>query len=186
MRPRVLLLPGLYDSGPEHWQSHWERSEPSMLRVVQRDWETPARQEWVDTLGAAIAAAGPEVVLAAHSTACALVAFWAAQTGGRVRAALLVGPSDTEAGSYPPGPVGWQPMPLVRLPFPSIVVASETDEYVSFERARAFAQAWGSEFRSIGRAGHINSTSGHGAWAEGRAMLADLLELPEADGSPAP
>ena len=79
-----------------------------MPRVVQRDWETPARQEWVDTLSVAVAATGPQVVLAAHSTACALVAFWTAQTGGRVRGALLVGPSDTEAGSYPPGPVGWQ------------------------------------------------------------------------------
>ena len=74
-------------------------------------------------------------------------------------------------------------MPLVRLPFPSIVVASENDEYVSLERAREFARAWGSEFRGIGGAGHINSTSGLGTWAEGRAMLKGLLDLAEMDRS---
>ena len=175
MRPRVLLLPGLYDSGPEHWHSYWERAEPLFLRVVQRDWESPSRHEWVGTLDAAVTTAGPQVVLAAHSTSCALVAFWASLTGGSVRGALLVGPSDTEARNYPPEPVGWQPMPLVRIPFPSIVVASENDEYVTLKRARAFAEAWGSEFRNIGRAGHINSASGLGAWPVGRAMLTELL-----------
>jgi hypothetical protein len=172
----VLLLPGLYNSGPEHWQSFWERSEPGFLRIEQQDWETPRRNDWVATLDHAVLGAGPEVVLVAHSTACALVVFWARATRHRVRGALLVGPSDTEAGSYPAGPVGWQPMPLDRLPFPSIVVASEDDEYVSLARAQHFAHAWGSAFRNIGHAGHINSASGLGAWPEGRAMLAELLD----------
>ncbi|MEO8634008.1 MAG: alpha/beta hydrolase [Gemmatimonadales bacterium] len=176
MRPRVLLLPGLYDSGPDHWHSHWERADPTFLRVVQRDWTTPARHDWVQTLDNEIAAAGPEVILAAHSTACALVAFWSVETGGRVGGALLVGPSDTEAASYPHGPVGWQPMPLERLPFPTLVVASEDDEYVSLHRARTFAKAWGSQFRNIGRAGHINSASGLGDWPAGRTMLTELRD----------
>lgn len=136
MRPRVLLLPGLYDSGPEHWHTHWERVEPSFLRVVQRNWESPSRGEWVGTLDAAVTAAGPQVVLAAHSTSCALVAFWAAETGRTVHGALLVGPSDTEAPGYPPGPSGWQPMPLGRIPFPTIVVASENDEYGTYSSVR--------------------------------------------------
>ena len=175
MRPRVLLLPGLYDSGPDHWHTHWERTNPSFLRVVQRNWEAPSRREWVSTLDAAVTDAGSKVVLAAHSTSCAMVAFWAAETGRTVQGALLVGPSDTEAPGYPPGPSGWQPMPLGRIPFPTIVVASENDDYVTIERARTFAAAWGSKFRNIGRAGHINSQSGLGDWPEGRALLSELL-----------
>src|SRR5665213_377498 len=136
---QVLLLPGLRDSDPEHWQSYWERSGAEFLRVVQRDWNKPDRSEWVATLERAVATSGPDVVLVAHSTACPLVAFWAAATARTVRGALLVAPSDTEAASYPIGPTGWRPMPMARLPFPSIVVASTSDEYVSMARAKEFA-----------------------------------------------
>jgi len=173
---RVLILPGLYDSGPDHWQSHWERSLPDAVRVNQRDWETPDCEEWVATLEGAVAEHGADVVLVGHSTGCALVAFWAASTARRVRGALIVGPSDTEAASYPKGPTRWTPMPMARLPFPSFVVASTDDEYVTIERAQRFASAWGSVFVNIGPAGHINSASGLGEWALGRELLAELVD----------
>jgi len=172
---RVLLLPGLFNSGPDHWQSYWERANSSCLRVVQRDWETPVRTDWVATLETAVADFGPDAVLVAHSTACALVAFWAAATSRTVRGALLVAPSDTEALTYPAGGKGWQPMPLAVLPFPSIVVASSDDEFCTLERGRVFAEAWGSRFVNIGAAGHINSASGLGAWSRGKKLLADLV-----------
>lgn len=181
MPPRVLLLPGLFDSGPEHWQSLWERADPSFLRVRQRDWNTPARTEWVATLDQAVSTHGPGVVLVGHSTACALVAFWAAAHHRRVRGALLVGPSDTEASSYPAGPTGFSPMPRQRLPFPAIVVASEDDEFVALGRASDFARAWGARLVNIGRAGHINSASGLGDWPSGRRLLDELLALPAPD-----
>ena len=176
---RILLLPGLYDSGPDHWQSHWERTLPNAVRIAQRDWESPARDEWVATLERAVAEHGSDVVLVGHSTACALIAFWAAQTSRTVRGALIVAPSDTEAPSYPDGPTGWTPMPMNLLPFPSIVVASTDDEYVSISRAQSFATAWGSSFISIGDAGHINSASGLGDWPRGRDLLAELIEASE-------
>jgi hypothetical protein len=173
--PRTtLILPGLYDSGPEHWQSHWERSSPGFKRVRQANWETPDRRDWVAALDAAVAGEPGEVVLAAHSTACALVAFWAAGSRRPIRGALLVGPSDTEAASYPVGPTGWRPMPLGRLPFPSILVASSDDEYVTLERAERFASAWGSRFVNAGPLGHINSASSLGDWPMGRALLESL------------
>ncbi len=175
---KIVILPGLYDSGPEHWQSHWERTLPAIVRVAQRDWETPAREEWVAMLERTVAEHGPDVVLVGHSTACALIAFWAAQTSRTVRGALVVAPSDTEAPSYPKGPTGWTPMPTNRLSFPSTVVASTNDEYVTIERARSFAIAWGSTFVSIGDAGHINSASALGDWPRGRELLAELLGTP--------
>ncbi|MDQ2766073.1 MAG: alpha/beta hydrolase, partial [Gemmatimonadota bacterium] len=91
---------------------------------------------------------------------------------------LLVGPSDTEAASYPNGPTGWSPMPMARLPFPSIVVASTDDEYVTIERAQSFADAWGSLLVNIGAAGHINSASNLGEWPLGRELLAELTDPP--------
>lgn len=176
---KILLLPGLYDSGPDHWQSHWERTLPNTARIVQRDWSTPAREEWVATLERAVAEHGSDVVLVGHSTACALIAFWALQTSRTVRGALIVAPSDTEAPSYPEGPTGWAPMPMNLLPFPSIVVASTDDEYVSLERAKAFATAWGSSFIVIGNVGHINSASALEDWPRGRELLTELIEASE-------
>jgi predicted alpha/beta hydrolase family esterase len=177
---RVLILPGLWNSGPEHWQTHWERADASFVRVEQRDWVNPVRWEWVAVLEAAVAAVGPDVVLAAHSAGCALAAFWAAATTRAVRGALLVAPADTEAASFPDGPSGWRPMPLAALPFPSIVVASRDDPFVTIDRARLFAQAWGSRLVDAGAAGHLNAASGLGAWPRGRALVDGLLGVPNA------
>jgi predicted alpha/beta hydrolase family esterase len=152
-----------------------------MRRVMQDDWERPRCADWIARLEDAILAT-PDAVLVAHSSSCALVAHWAstAGSGRRVRGALLVAPSDTEAASYPAGPTGFAPMPLRRLPFPSVVVASTNDPYVTAARARTFAEAWGSRFVTIGDAGHINSQSSLGDWPAGFALLQELREEPAA------
>jgi predicted alpha/beta hydrolase family esterase len=91
-----------------------------------------------------------------------------------VRGALLVAPSDVEAPNYPEGTDGFRPMPLERLAFSTIVVASRDDIWVDFSRAESFARAWGSRFVDVGDRGHINSDSKLGAWPEGQALLGSL------------
>ena len=173
--PRILVVPGLWNSGPKHWQSRWETNDPSsVVRVVQRDWETPRREDWVAAVEEAVAKAGPNLVLAGHSTACATLAFWAPQTRQRVKGLLLVAPSDTEGPSYPKGPTGFSPMPLAPLPFPSIVVASSDDPFVTLARARTFAHAWGAELVEAGPLGHINSDSDLGMWPLGQQLVERL------------
>jgi uncharacterized protein len=172
---RVLILPGINNSGPRHWQSLWERENPDFKRVQQREWDAPVRAEWVERLQNEISSSDVPATLVAHSSACALVAHWASHHTGPVRGALLVGPSDPEAASYPPGPRGFAPMPLIRLPFRTIVVASTNDYYVTAERAAYFAQCWGSSITFVGNAGHINSDSGLVSWPEGFALLRELL-----------
>lgn len=178
MNTTTLILPGLFNSGPDHWQSHWERLDASCRRVVQADWDAPHCLDWVRTLDDAIATAAGDVVLVAHSSSCALVSHWAARASelqlGRVRGALLVAPSDPDGPNYPDGPSGFSPMPLGPLPFPSILVASTNDMYVSLAQARSYAFAWGSRLVVIGAAGHINSESGLGRWLDGYALLREL------------
>ena len=171
MFENVLILPGLWNSGPQHWQSRWEALHPGMVRVNQADWETPAYADWAATLEAAVAASPAPPILVGHSSACALVARWSQATSRAAKAALLVGPSDTDAPSYPAGPTGFSPMPLGRIPFPTIVVASDDDPYVSLERARLFAASWHSELVIVPGAGHLNSDSGLGDWPDGLALL---------------
>ena len=74
---RTLILPGLHDSDPGHWQSRWEARDDTLLRVIQDDWETPHCADWIAKLDQALALTGPDTVLVAHSAGCALVAHWA-------------------------------------------------------------------------------------------------------------
>lgn len=170
----VLILPGLNDSGPQHWQTLWMRGRPGFRRVEQRDWETPRMGDWIANLDAAVREAGPRALLVAHSAGCALVAHWAAAHPRPIRGALLVAPSDPERPSFPAGPTGFAPLPLTPLPFPSTVVASSDDPYAPLARARRSASAWGSRLVEIGAAGHINSASGLGEWPAGLELLCEL------------
>jgi predicted alpha/beta hydrolase family esterase len=176
----VLLVPGLSNSGPEHWQSLWQTKHPEYHRVQQEDWETPRREDWVRMLHACILQIESPVLLAGHSLACTTIAHYAAKHSdcqGRVAAAFLVAPSDVEAPTYPPGSTGFDPMPLRKLPFRSVVVASTDDPYVTLARAEFFAHSWGSRLIKIADAGHINTASGHGPWPEGEAWLEQLREI---------
>src|ERR1700749_3225650 len=152
-----FVLPGLNSSGPRHWQTRWEELY-GFTRIHQQDWDYPDKDDWIHTLHETIAPFPPrQVVLIGHSLACATVAYWADRYNKPIKGAFLAAPSDTEAPSYPPGTTGFTPMPLNRLPFPSIVVASANDYYVSLERAQYFAGQWGSRFVALGKIGHINS-----------------------------
>ncbi|UOG75808.1 alpha/beta fold hydrolase [Hymenobacter tibetensis] len=174
MPSTILIVTGLGNSGPEHWQTHWEQHY-GYRRVEQHNWDEPVRADWVQTLDAAVATADPHVVLVAHSLACATIAHWAATTQHRIAGALLVAPADVDRPDFPLEVTGFRPMPLAPLPFPSIVVASTSDEYVTLARAQQFAEAWGSRLVNVGALGHINSETNLGLWPEGHALLMELM-----------
>jgi hypothetical protein len=175
MRP-ILVVPGWTSSGPEHWQSLWERANPAWRRVEQRDWETPDPAEWVATLDAAVAAAPAPPVLVAHSLGCIAVAHWVARSPSAPAAgALLVAPADVEREDAPAALRAFAPIPLRPLPFPALVVASRDDPYVTFARAGAMAAAWEAELVDAGYAGHLNTAAGFGPWPVGQALLHGLL-----------
>ncbi len=102
---------------------------------------------------------------------CSTIAHWSKKYHRQIKGALLVAPSDLEAPQYTFPAVGFTPIPLTKLNFKSIVVASTNDPWVSLERAKLFAESWGSEFINIGEAGHINVASGHTNWDEGMRIL---------------
>jgi len=174
MTATVFILPGLGNSGEAHWQTRWEK-QFNFIRIEQRDWETPHCTDWIDAIDKAIAQHDPaNIILVGHSLACAAIAFWSDQYKRKIKGALLVAPSDTEADTYPPGTSGFTPVPLQPLSFPSIVVASANYYYVRLERAQQFAKAWGSKLVNIGDAGHINVAAGFGAWEQGLEFLKEL------------
>jgi hypothetical protein len=174
----ILIVSGLGDSGPDHWQTRWERQLSSARRVRQADYERPDRGAWVETLVHAVASAQRSVVLVAHSLG--VVAVAAAAPGfpaGRVAGGFLVAPPDLDDAARRPPAIdpAFAPLPRDPLPFPSVLVGSRTDPYCAVERAEDLAFAWGSAFVDAGEAGHINIESGHGPWPEGLMRFAGFL-----------
>jgi predicted alpha/beta hydrolase family esterase len=173
----ILLVPGLGNSNEDHWQTYWEKAY-HFKRVTQQNWDTPSCKNWVEALDKAVRKLQtPNVILVGHSLACATIAKWASTFYTKIKGALLVAPADTEAPGFPPVTTGFAPMSLDKLPFPSMIVASTNDEYVTIERATFFAKAWGSQFVNIGAAGHINATAGFTQWQEGLQLLKKLRDL---------
>lgn len=176
-----LAVPGRGDSKPDHWLSHWCHAFPNSSRVLQANWEKPDPEDWIARLDAAVAGAPRRVVILGHSLAVATTVKWAQHANdtqlAKVAAAFLVAASNVED----PDPSfdlirPFAPMPMQRLPFPSMVVASRTDPRVTFARARECAAAWGSDFADAGDLGHMGNEAKLGLWPDGLLLLGRLLE----------
>ena len=157
-QPRLLVIPGLHDSGPAHWQSWLQSLHRGALRVRQHDWKTPDLERWATRIASFEAnAGGTPFIAVAHSFGClALVRHLALQPTSGIVAALFVAPADPDKFG-----VAAQ-LPQQRLGVPSTLVASSSDPWMSTAQAQRWAQRWGSHFVNLGDAGHVNAESGHG------------------------
>ncbi|RZU00938.1 RBBP9/YdeN family alpha/beta hydrolase [Rivibacter subsaxonicus] len=160
-RVRLLIVPGLHGSGPDHWQSRLQARSPGALRVEQADWSVADMARWSARIEAALASdQRAQWIAVAHSFGCLALAHHGLLAVGRsrLRGALLVAPAD-------PRRFGCEDqLPAGALPFPSLLVGSRNDPWLRFEDARGFARRWGSGFIDLGAAGHVNPASGYGAW----------------------
>lgn len=172
----ILNVPGLKNSGPDHWQSLWEQQFPQhFVRVEQDNWQEPEREAWVERLAEVVGQYEPEeLVLVGHSVGCATIVQAVKQWGWRLKGALMVGPSDVEHPSYPPYIRNFSPLSLKPLPFSTIVVASDNDHVVSLQRAAYFADCWGSKLEVVYKAGHFLPKNGYGQWQQGLKLLEEL------------
>lgn len=178
-KPLCLIVPGLDNSGPDHWQSIWEARRGDCRRVDLGCWSEPDRRIWTERLDAALAMTDGPILLVAHSLGCLTIAWWALGADHakleRVRGALLVAPPDVDASDAHPFVRRFAPAPGRVLPFPSILVASRNDRYAAFDRLEALAKAWGSRFVDAGHAGHINANSKLKGWPDGEVLLEELI-----------
>lgn len=175
MTQPVLVVPGIGNSGPEHWQSLWEQQHAALVRVGFDEWDKPDRHDWVATLDATVRALGPETVIVAHSLGCLAVAHWAAVTQTPVAGALLVCVPDPDGKNFPAEASNFSALPQQPFAFPSVIVASDDDPYSNPAHVDVCAHGWGSRVVSIGAHGHINASSGLGDWPQGWQLLQGLL-----------
>lgn len=155
---RLLIVPGLHDSGSTHWQSWLQGLYRDSVRVVQRDWHTPDLARWSARIASTLDRAGPGPWIAVgHSFGClALAHHLAAQPRPAIQAALLVAPAEPDRFGLA------EDLPQRRLPVMSTVVASQNDPWMSAASAQRWAQRWGSHWINLGDAGHINTEAGFG------------------------
>lgn len=174
----ILMIPGLGNSGPDHWQSRWEAKLSTARRVEQADWERPMREPWVSAIMAAVRASARPTLLVAHSLGVLAVAQAAAALDGEgVAGAFLVAPPDPASDAFPSSiDPAFRRAPTAPLPFPSLLVASRNDPYAGYDASAGLAAAWGATLVDAGEAGHINTGSGHGPWPEGLLRFAGFLK----------
>lgn len=184
----IVIVPGWQNSGPDHWQSRWERSIKTARRAIQDDWNSPEVDVWGDRIAKFAAGATQPVVVVAHSLGVPIVVA----NGDKLKragviGAFLVAPADIEFARFWPDTGGerWPPkngnggltkMPAQKLPFPAHLIVANNDLYCSFSRAEKLAEAWGAKITDAGEIGHINVASGHGPWPDGVLTFGAFLK----------
>jgi len=163
-----VLVPGFKDSGPEHWQSYWQRRLPAFQRITQKRWDEPDIEHWVHAITRMLGAGGRPAVLIGHSLGALASACVASDGHKRIAGLMLVAPAEPQRfeaeGRVPERSLG----------VPTLVAASEDDKVMSIQRARHWAGVWGADLVDLGEAGHINAEAGFGPWPHGLRLLADL------------
>lgn len=181
--PTVLIVPGLRDDVPAHWQTLLA-ARLDRVRTVppmgSADLDCRTKVEAIEREAQAID--GP-VIIVAHSGGVVMVAHWAAQTRRPILGALLAAPPDFEQPmpeGYPTIEAlragGWLPVPRAPLPFPSIVAASRNDPLGRFERVAELAASWGGQLVDLGEVGHLNPASGYGEWPDAEVFIRELAK----------
>lgn len=173
----IIIVPGLGNSGPKHWQTRWVEKLSNATRVHQKDWDSPKLSDWTGEIVTAVTQADKPVILVAHSLGV-IAAVHAAPRfpHNKVAGAFLVAAPDVE-NSLQLDDVReeFAPIPLDPLPFPSLLVASRDDPYCRYARAEDLSYAWGAQLVDAGEAGHINAASNHGPWPEGLIRFASFV-----------
>lgn len=168
----VIVVPGLHDSGPQHWQSVWQRRFTNAVRVEQAHWDRPDLSRWSANVERVLDTVD-DCWIVAHSFGCLATVHALARRGdaqGNVRGIFLVAPADPDkfgiAARLPSSP----------LAVPGRLVASLTDPWLAWSRAVVWAERWQLPALCAGDAGHINVESGHGAWWQGWNWFAQLRD----------
>jgi len=167
---RVLIAPGLHNSGPEHWQSRWQRLFPAFERIEQDDWKVPDLARWSARVDQARQRDRRPTLVVAHSFGSLATVHSLARDPAGIAGVLMVAPADPDKFDVA------SLLPRQILPAPSIMVGSTNDPWMAAPRAELWARRWGSRFINGGPLGHINAESGLGDWPEGLETLYFLAE----------
>ncbi|MBV7439071.1 acetoin dehydrogenase E2 subunit dihydrolipoyllysine-residue acetyltransferase [Aeromonas encheleia] len=177
---KILLVPGLHNSGPDHWQSRWHQHFPHWQRMVGLPWDKPDLTVWSAKLASKLRSRRSQVHLVAHSFG-ALTAIAAARLQPeKVASILIVAPADPARFGIPDEALAGSVKVSAQL------IASRNDPWMTFERAEYWSRQWQVPLFDAGEVGHINAQSGHGEWGQGLNLLGTLYRRAEMVVEPVP
>ena len=97
LEPTVLIVPGLRDHMPDHWQTLLESKLAKATTVPRRAEDKLSCAAWVEALDGCLARIEGPVVLVAHSGGVMMVVHWAQRHRRSIGGALLAAPPDFES-----------------------------------------------------------------------------------------
>ena len=165
---RVLILYGWHGSPPPHWQDWLARELVSLGYVVAfpqlKDPMNPSKSVWMQEAYEALNDVKPDIVIC-HSLANVL--WWHlcnAKQALHVKRLLLVAPPRDlseykEIAEFFP-----VTLPHTLYAEEAMLVTSDDDPYLNKAEGLRFARALGVKHVAFQNMGHINATSGFGAW----------------------
>src|SRR4051794_21577271 len=127
----ILIMPGLGNASPDHWQSRWQDKLATARRVEQTNWDEVHLETWGQKLVAAISHAQRPVIIVGHGTGVNVPVHMAKKLNKKlVRGAFFVAPAGSRfVLEHDAIEMKLAHLPLDPLPFPSVVLASHSDPY---------------------------------------------------------
>jgi predicted alpha/beta hydrolase family esterase len=177
-----LILHGWGGNKPEHWQEHLTRGllnagcdvrSPKMPEPM-----APSPGAWMQALHTALAdiPEAANLTVLAHSLGAINWMRHAAmgeRPGPQADRVLLVAPPyvvpEIPPLDAPPGAADFFPPPLdpvgiAAIGRETVLVASDTDDYATFDQTAAYAAGLGIPIHKLAGAGHISPYYGYGEW----------------------
>ncbi|WP_370930898.1 RBBP9/YdeN family alpha/beta hydrolase [Bartonella sp. DGB1] len=163
----VLIIAPTYDinSNIQPWYLRWSEklSQATLVTDKNNNFEN-----WQNKIIAAIESSTKPLVIIAYSLG--ITAFFLAATKSTkpIAGAFFVSPIQDDK-------INDIKLPTNKLPYPSVLIASNNAKNCSLEYAKSLASSWHSLFLDCGAAGDINALSGYGPWPEGFMVFSKFL-----------
>ena len=178
-----LILHGWGGNKPAHWQEHLAQAlrqtgadvfYPTMPNPMAPD--LPAWQAALQSALAEAAQTGKPLTVLCHSLGAINWLHYAAKNVGANQIAdrvLLVAPPyvipEIPPTDAPPGVGAFFPPPLSvdgvqKLARETAIIASDSDDYATFEQTKAYSDRLGIPIHLLSGAGHISPYWGYGNW----------------------
>jgi len=175
-----LILHGWGGNKPEHWQEHLKAAltaaGESVHAPAMPNPRTPSLVAWILRLDEelrSLAQTGPVTVLAHSLGAITWLHYVTAVQSQIAESVLLVAPPYVMPGipptDAPPGVEAFFPPPMDgdavrRAAAETVIVASDNDDYATFEQSKAYSDRLGVPIHLVAGAGHISPYWGYGEW----------------------
>ena len=177
-----LILHGWGGNKPAHWQEHLvQRLTAAGMDVRYPKMPEPMApdpQAWMEALHATLAEIPADATLTvlAHSLGAINWMHHAAMSehpGPQADRVLLVAPPyvirEIPPLDAPPGAAGFFPPPMAKegiatLSRETVLVASDTDDYATYDQSSAYADGLGIPIYKLAGGGHISPYYGYGEW----------------------